>query len=153
LRLERKVFDYDSLTHSQLFLEKVLLVLPKEQQMEKPSITINRKKLSREQMIGESQFQELFKHMTEGFAHCQMIYKDGKPSDFIYLNVNPAFEKLTGLKDVIDKKVTEVIPGIHKANPELFEIYGRVASTGKTEKLETYVPGVKFWLSISVYSP
>jgi len=46
--------------------------------------------------------------------------------------VNKAFETLTGLKNVEGKRVTEVIPGIMESD-KLFEIYGRVALTGKPE--------------------
>ena len=51
------------------------------------------------------------------------------------------------------ERVTEVIPGIKESNPELFEIYGRVALTGQPEKFETYLPSLGIWLSIAVYSP
>ena len=91
--------------------------------------------------------------MLEGFAYCKMIYEAGEPSDFIYLDVNRAFEQLTGLTGVRGKLVSEVIPGIRESNPELFEIYGRVASTGNPEKFETYVDGLGTWFAISVYSP
>ena len=73
--------------------------------------------------------------------------------DFIYLKVNSAFEALTGLKDVVGKRVSEVIPGIQESDPELLEIYGRVALTGKPERFENYVEALKMWFSISVYSP
>ena len=71
--------------------------------------------------------------MLDGYACCEMLYEDGKPHDFIYLDVNPAFERLTGLAGVVGKKVSELIPGIREANPELFDIYGRVVRTGKPE--------------------
>jgi len=60
-----------------------------------------------------------------------MIFEDGRPKDFVYLRVNGAFEKLTGLKKVAGKKVSVVIPDLQSSNPELFEIYGRVASTAR----------------------
>ena len=82
-----------------------------------------------------------------------MLFEDGKPQDFIYLDVNKAFETLTGLKDVAGKKVSEVISGVQESNPELFEIYGRVALTGKPEKIELYVAALNSWLFISVYRP
>jgi diguanylate cyclase (GGDEF)-like protein/PAS domain S-box-containing protein len=82
-----------------------------------------------------------------------MCYEAGEPSDFIYLEVNGAFEKLTGLTGVRGKYVSEVIPGLRASNPELFEIYGRVASTGNPEKFETYVDALGIWFAISVYSP
>lgn len=102
----------------------------------------------------ESYYQFLFENMLNGYAYHQMLYDDaGNPIDFIYLDTNHAFEELTTLKDVVGKKVTEVIPGIRTSNPELFDIYGRVASTGKPEKFETEIQSMGFWFSVSVYSP
>jgi PAS domain S-box-containing protein len=101
----------------------------------------------------EERYRSLFNNMLHGFAHCRMIYKDGKPWDFVYLNVNDAFGKLTGLKNITGKRVTEVIPGIRESSPDLFEVYGRVALTGKPERLETYLSSLNTWFNISVYSP
>ncbi|MCX5888277.1 MAG: PAS domain S-box protein [Deltaproteobacteria bacterium] len=101
----------------------------------------------------EEHYHSLFDHMAEGFAYCQMHFEQNQPVDFTYLNVNSTFETLTGLKNVVGKKVSEVIPGLRESDPELFEIYGRVALTGKPERFETYVEPLKMWFSISVYSP
>ncbi|MBW8331744.1 MAG: PAS domain S-box protein [Prolixibacteraceae bacterium] len=101
----------------------------------------------------EQLYRSLFENMLNGFAYCKMIYEDGRPQDFIYLAVNNSFEILTGLKDVIGKKVSDVIPGIRKSDPVLFEVYGRVALTGKPETIEIYMEALKMWYSISVYSP
>ena len=95
----------------------------------------------------------LFENMLNGYAYCRMYFDQGHPQDFIYLDVNSAFESLTGLKNVVGKKVSEVIPGIRESHPELFEIYGRVALTGKPEKFEMYVEALKMWFAVSVYSP
>jgi PAS domain S-box-containing protein len=81
-----------------------------------------------------------------------MLFEQDRPQDFIYLEVNNAFEGLTGLKNVVGRKVTEAIPGIKESYPELFEIYGRVALTGQPEKFEIYLEPLEAWLSISVYS-
>ena len=101
----------------------------------------------------ENLYRSLFENMLNGFAYCQMLFEDNQPQDFIYLKVNSAFEALTGLKDVVGKRVSEVIPGIRESDPELFEIYGRVALTGKPERFENYLEALKMWFSISVYSP
>lgn len=112
------------------------------------------RKRSEEALRGnEKQYRELFENMIEGFAYCKMVFENGKPQDFIYLSVNHAFETLTGLKGVVGKRVTEVIPGIREADPELIEIYGRVSLTGKPERFEMFVETLKMWFSISVYSP
>ena len=60
----------------------------------------------------EARYRSLFENMLHGFAYCRMLFKDNRPQDFIYLDVNIAFEKLTGLKNVVGKRVTEVMPGI-----------------------------------------
>jgi PAS domain S-box-containing protein len=100
----------------------------------------------------EERYRSLFENMLEGFAYCKMFFEDGKPQDFIYLDVNDAFERLTGLKNVVGKKVSEVIPGIRESHPELLEIYGRVALTGNPEKAEIYLDSLGIWFTLSVYS-
>ncbi|MGA2225065.1 MAG: PAS domain S-box protein, partial [Syntrophobacteraceae bacterium] len=101
----------------------------------------------------EEHYRSLFDNMMNGYAYCRMLFEEDEPEDFIYLNVNRAFETLTGLENVIGKKVSEVIPGIRESDSELFEIYGRVAKTGVPERFETYVEALGMWFSISVYSP
>ncbi len=97
-------------------------------------------------------YRSLFVNMLDGYAYCRMLYEQGEPHDFVYLDVNPAFGRLTGLHAVIGKKISEVIPGIRESNPELFEIYGRVARSGQPERFETYLPRLDCWFSIAVYS-
>jgi len=101
----------------------------------------------------EARYRLLFENMLEGFAYCRMFFENDRPTDFVYLDVNGAFEKLTGLKNVIGKKIGDMIPGIQAAYPELFEIYGRVVLTGKPERFEIYSASFGGWLDISVYRP
>lgn len=108
-----------------------------------------------EQALAESErrYRSLFGNMINGFAYCRMLYREGIAEDFVYLGVNGAFERLTGLKDVVGKRVSEVIPGIRAANPELFEVYGRVALGGDPETLEIFVTPLSMWFAVSVYCP
>ena len=101
----------------------------------------------------EGRYQSLFENMAEGVAYCRMVHADGQPKDFLYLSVNEAFERLTGLHGVTGKRVSEAIPGIQEMDPELLDIYDRVASTGKPERFERFVKALGLWFSISVYSP
>ena len=102
----------------------------------------------------EQRYRSLFENMMDGFAHCRMLFDEqNNPVDFVYLDVNKSFEQLMGLKNVVGKKVTEVIPGIKESHPELFDIYGRVALTGKSERFEIHFKPLAIWLFISVYSP
>lgn len=104
----------------------------------------------------EAKYSRMFENMLNGFAFCRVLFDENEKSvDFVYLDVNPAFEKLTGLKKdgIVGKKVAEAIPELKELNLELFEIYHRVALTGKEEQFELRVKPLKLWLSIDVYIP
>ena len=101
----------------------------------------------------ERRYHSLFETMSEGFAYCKMLFdRHGHPVDFIYLDVNSSFGKLTGMENIVGKKVTEALPGIKEVHPELFEIYGRVALTGTPERFEIEFKPLGMWLHVSVYS-
>lgn len=99
----------------------------------------------------EARYRSLFENMAEGLAYCKMLFDDdGRPLDFTYLDVNNAFESLTGLRNVVGRRVSEVIPELEK---ELIETYGRVATTGIPERFEFEVKTLGIWFSIAAYCP
>src|SRR5450759_835159 len=101
----------------------------------------------------ERRFRSLFENLLNGYAYCRMIYDDaGEAADFVCLDVNPAFERLTGLKYAVGRPVSEVIPGIRELSPELFEVCGRVARSGIPETIEFDFKSQGKWLFIAVYS-
>ncbi|MGV8120014.1 MAG: PAS domain S-box protein [Candidatus Xenobiia bacterium LiM19] len=120
--------------------------------LNKKKLEVERKRVEEAEQESEIRYRSLFENMLEGWAYCKMLYQGDEPQDFIYIAVNPAFERLTGLKDIVGKRVTEVIPGIRETHPELFGAYGRVAMTGKPEKLKFFFEPLRIWLNISVYS-
>jgi PAS domain S-box-containing protein len=96
----------------------------------------------------------LLETMMDGFAYCQMIYDThGQPMDWIYLAVNPAFARLTGLVDIVGKTATEAIPGFKDSSAELLEIYGRVASGQGPEAFELAFHPLSMWVHLAVSSP
>ncbi len=104
----------------------------------------------------EERFRSVFENMLNGYAYCKMLTDNkGKPIDFMYLEVNNSFERLTGLKrnDVVGKRVTEAIPGIKEETPEIFDIYGKVAQTGEPTEFEIDFTPLDIWLKITVISP
>jgi PAS domain S-box-containing protein len=118
-------------------------------------VTIAMERMRSDDAIRESElrYRGLFDHMLEGLAYCRMLFEDGEPQDFVYIAANEAFETLTGLKDVIGKRVTDVIPGIKESDTELFEIYGSVAMGGEPRRFEMFVEALGMWFDISVYCP
>jgi len=100
----------------------------------------------------DAALQGILKNMLNGVAYCRMLFEDGVPQDFVYLYTNPAFHEQTGLGPVCGKRVSEVIPGIRTTDPQLFEIYGRVAAGGKPEKFETFLESLQAWFAVQAYS-
>jgi len=95
----------------------------------------------------------LFNKMLNGFAlHEIILDKEGKPCDYRFLEVNPAFEKLTGLKKakIIGKTALEVLPGLE---PYWIDIYGKVVMTGKLVQFENYSQSLNRYYTVNAYSP
>lgn len=89
-------------------------------------------------MKARRDFELLFHSMVDAFALHEIICDEaGRPVDYRFLAVNPAFEQFTGLKaaDIVGKRVLEVLPGL---DPSWIEIYGRVALTGQSARFEQF---------------
>jgi len=93
---------------------------------------ITESKKSRSALIeSEKKYRQLFENMTSGFAVHKMIYdENGKPVDYLYLEINPAFEKLTGVpvNVLLGKTIKEIMPNTEEY---WIEKFGEVASTGQ----------------------
>jgi two-component system, chemotaxis family, CheB/CheR fusion protein len=101
----------------------------------------------------EERYRSLFQNLLDAFCYCQMIFDDdGRLTDYVFLEVNGAFAEMSGYENVVGKRVTEVIPGVREAHPEMFEIYGRVATTGRPEKFEIHFTPSGRWFTVSAYS-
>ncbi len=100
-------------------------------------------------------YREILNKSPIGYAYHKIILKDGKPTDFIYIDVNEAFENLLGLskKSVIGKKFTELFPGIENDEFDWIGNYGRVALEGITLNFEQYSKLLDRWYRVLAFSP
>jgi PAS domain S-box-containing protein len=101
----------------------------------------------------EERYRSLFSAMTDGFALHEIICTDkGKPCDYRFLDINPAFERLTGLKreEVVDRTVSEVLPD---NDTYWVEIYGKVALTGESVHFENYASALDMHYEVFAYRP
>ena len=77
----------------------------------------------------ESRYRTLFESMDEGFCVVEMLFDAaGRPIDFRVLEVNPAFEKQSGIREATGRTMRELALD-HEDH--WFEIYGKVALTGE----------------------
>ena len=96
------------------------------------------KNLGRMLVKSEQKYRLLFENMTSAFALHEMIFDDqGKPIDYKFLAVNPAFENYTGLvaKNIIGKRIKEVMKNIDDI---WIKSYGQVVITGQPASFEQY---------------
>jgi PAS domain S-box-containing protein len=100
----------------------------------------------------EERFKGLYMAMSEGLANHDMVYKDGKAVDYIITEVNPAFERITGLdrSAVVGKKASELYG---TGAPPYLDVYARVAESGAPEHFETTFAPMQKSFAISVFSP
>lgn len=111
-------------------------------------------KVAEEKLVkSEEKYRSLFSKMTEGFALHEIVCdQKGKPVDYRFIDINPAFEKLTGLKreDVVGKLKSEVIP---EDDVDWIDIYGNVALDGKSVHFDAYSKGLNQHFEIFSFQP
>lgn len=90
-----------------------------------------------------------------GFAHHEIIVdKDGQPCDYRFIDVNKAFEKLTGLsKDtLIGHTIRQLVPGIDQDDFDWIGYYGKIALEGGEGELDRYSQPFGKWYKVQVFS-
>ena len=98
-------------------------------------------------------YQSLIQKMYNGFALFEVLQDEqAKPVDFRLLEVNPAFEELTGLnaREVVGRKLTEILP---EAKADWIDLYGRIAFGADKIKFKSHFKTFGKDLEILAYSP
>jgi PAS domain S-box-containing protein len=101
----------------------------------------------------EARYRSLFDKMTEGFALHEIICDEqGEPCDYRFLDLNPAFERLTGLNraDVIGRTLREVLP---EEEPYWIKSYAAVALTGKSVHFDRHSAALNKHYDVLAYCP
>ncbi|MDY0223009.1 MAG: PAS domain S-box protein [Desulfobacterium sp.] len=99
----------------------------------------------------EQNYKMLFREMLDGFALHEILCDDsGNPINYRFLEVNPAFERLTGLKakSLIGKTVLEVLPQTERY---WIERYGKIALTGEPDTFENYSKELNRYFHITAF--
>jgi PAS domain S-box-containing protein len=93
-----------------------------------------RKREEARRMLSEERYRALFETLIEGFCTIELIFDEkDNPTDFRFIEVNPAFEKQTGLKDAPGKLMSEATPGLEQY---WLDTYAKVALSGEALQFE-----------------
>ena len=158
IQLLRMVVVFDYLTKPLDDIERLINTV--NQALEKRRLRLENKKRTaelervyKELKASEERYRMLIDKMANGFTLQEMIYdENGKPCDYRFLEVNQAFEEMTGRKaaEVIGKTMLEVLPN---SEPHWLETYGRVVLTGETAWFEGYSQQLGNYYEVLAYSP
>ncbi len=111
--------------------------------------TTSRRRELEAQSAREAQYQGFFNAVDAGFCTIRMIFDARqRPVDYVFLEVNRAFETHSGLVDAVGRRMREMRPD-HEEH--WFEIYGRVALTGTPERFENRSDALDRWFSVFAF--
>lgn len=106
-----------------------------------------------ERKKAQDRYQQLFENLTTGFAlHEAILDENGKMVDYRFLEINPAFEKQTGLaaREIVGKRALEILPQLE---PYWLERYGQVVASGQPMRYENFASPLNRWYEVLAYRP
>ena len=91
----------------------------------------------------EKKYRTLFDSIDEGFCTIEVLFDENDhPIDYRFLEVNPSFEKQTGIQNARGRRMREIAP-LHEVH--WFEIYGRIALMGEPVRFENQAAQLHRW--------
>ncbi|HQO22897.1 MAG TPA: PAS domain S-box protein, partial [Spirochaetota bacterium] len=106
-----------------------------------------------ERIKAEQNYKTLFNEMLDGFALHEIICDStGIPVNYRFLNINPAFERMTGLKakDVVGRTVLDIMPDTEQY---WIDTYGKVAVMGEPVFFENYAAAIGKYFKVTAFRP
>ncbi len=115
---------------------------------------IPQEQLNAEQALqaSEERYRSLFMNMHQGCLCGEVIFSGEQAEDFRILDVNRPFEALTGWRQTLGRKASEVIPDLQESCADFLAILGRVARTGVSERAEIRLGLMGVWVALDTYS-
>jgi PAS domain S-box-containing protein len=113
-----------------------------------------RHEVEQELRASQRRYESLFHNMMDAFAHHEVVRDaDGHVIDYVFLEMNDAFEKMTGLsaEKSVGKRVTELLPGLTSDAFDWIGTYARVVDAQAETSLETYAQPLGKWYDVQAY--
>ncbi len=97
----------------------------------------------------ESRYRNLFESMDQGFCVLEMIYDDQRePIDYRFLEINPVFERQTGLHRAVGKTALELVPDLER---HWLHIYNKIAVTGESLRFVEESKAMGRWFDVYAF--
>jgi len=94
----------------------------------------------------DERYRTLFNSIDVGFCILEMLFDDdGRAADYRFIELNPAFERQTGLTDAEGRTARELVPGLEQ---HWFDLYGEVATTGRPARFENGSAAMGRWFDV-----
>lgn len=100
--------------------------------------------------VSEERYRALFESMDQGFCIIRVSFDEaGKPTDYRFSEINPAFTRQTGLPEtILGQSMREAVPDLEQI---WFDRYGRVARTGQHERFVDYAEPLGRWFEVYAF--
>ena len=97
----------------------------------------------------EANYRSLFQALDTGFCIVEMKFADdNRAIDYQLIEINPAFERQTGLHGAAGRWVSDIAPDLER---HWFDIYGRVALTGEAIRFENFAESFGRWYDVHAF--
>jgi PAS domain S-box-containing protein len=97
----------------------------------------------------EMKYRALFNSIDEGFCICEILSdKKGKPYDYRWLEINPAWEKHTGLNNPVGRTALELVPNLEQ---QWIDVYVKVALTGEPVRFQQGSEAMGRWFDVYAF--
>jgi PAS domain S-box-containing protein len=110
---------------------------------------IERRRAEAELRDSEQNYRMLFESIDEGFCTIEVLFdQNEKPVDYRFLQISPSFERQTGITNAVGRRMREIAP---QHEEHWFEIYGRIARTGKPMRFENEAKQLGRWYDVYAF--
>ena len=124
-------------------VEEVALV---EETAERTWAAVERARAEEALRRSEERYRTLFEKIDEGFCIVEVMFdRADRPTDYRFLETNPAFERMTGLEGATGRTARELVPDLEDW---WFEAYGGVALTGEAVHFENHSEAMGRWFGV-----
>jgi len=108
-----------------------------------------RKRAEMELRESEQNYRVLFESIDEGYCTIEVLFdQNEKPVDYRFLQITPSFERQTGIKNAIGRRMREIAP---QHEEHWFEIYGRIVLTGEPMRFENEAKQLGRWYDVYAF--